>query len=72
MKFNTLYDSSDIIDKLDSIEMSELDRERARQIAQRAEKLVCLSFAVGGVPGILVARLRRLLRPKIRNYSTSK
>jgi hypothetical protein len=72
MTQRTFFDNSDMLDKLDEIQMSKLDRERARQIARRAERLVCLSFSAGRVPGMLVTQLRRILRPRIRRYSASK
>lgn len=70
MKSKVLCDGSETIAKLDSIQMSALDHERARQIARRAETLICLSFVAGRVPDLVVARLKRLLRRKIPIHST--
>lgn len=70
MKSKVLWGSSATIAALDSIQMSELERERARQIARRAEELVCISFAAGRVAGLLIARLRHLLRREVPIHST--
>ena len=48
-----------LIAQLDGIRMSNLERHRAKQLARRAEDIVCALFAVGRLPRLIALRLAR-------------